>query len=63
MTVKKMLRVAMPDTAHAIDIACSDVESAEDVILISVPEPGGSPVESDSPERSPASAAVDHSHL
>jgi hypothetical protein len=28
MTAKNMLRVAMPDTAHAIDIACSDVESA-----------------------------------
>jgi hypothetical protein len=28
MTAKNMLRVATPDTAHAIDIACSDVESA-----------------------------------
>ena len=28
MTAKNMLRVAMPDKAHAIDIACSDVESA-----------------------------------
>jgi hypothetical protein len=27
MTAKRMLRVATPDTAHAIDIACSDVES------------------------------------
>ena len=28
MTAKNMLRVAMPDKARAIDIACSDVESA-----------------------------------
>jgi len=28
MTVKTMLRVATLDTAHAIDVACSDVESA-----------------------------------
>jgi hypothetical protein len=28
MTGKNMLRVALPDKAHAIDIACSDVESA-----------------------------------
>ena len=28
MTIKNKLRVAMPDTAHAIGIACSDVESA-----------------------------------
>lgn len=28
MTAKNMLRVVTPDTAHAIDIACSDVESA-----------------------------------
>ena len=28
MTSKNMLRVATPDTAHAVDIACSEVESA-----------------------------------
>ncbi len=28
MTAKNMLRVAMQDEAHAIDIACSDIESA-----------------------------------
>jgi hypothetical protein len=28
MTAKRMLRIATPDAAHAIDIACSDVESA-----------------------------------
>jgi hypothetical protein len=28
MTAKNMLRVALPDTAHAVNIACSDVESA-----------------------------------
>jgi hypothetical protein len=28
MTTKTVLRVATPDTAHAIDVACSDVESA-----------------------------------
>ena len=28
MTAKNMLRVAIPDEAHAIDIACSDVEFA-----------------------------------
>ena len=28
MTAKNMLRVAMPDKARAIDIACSDVEFA-----------------------------------
>jgi hypothetical protein len=28
MAAKDMLRVATPDTAHAVDIACSEVESA-----------------------------------
>jgi hypothetical protein len=28
MTAKSMLRIATPDAAHAMDIACSDVESA-----------------------------------
>ena len=28
MTAKTMLRVATPDSAHAVDVACSDVESA-----------------------------------
>ena len=28
MTAKRMLRIAIPDAAHAMDIACSDVESA-----------------------------------
>jgi len=28
MTARTMLRVATPDAAHAVDVACSDVESA-----------------------------------
>ncbi len=28
MTAESMLRIATPDAAHAVDIACSDVESA-----------------------------------